>query len=372
MADKKISQLDAVTTVADTHEFVLSQNDGGGSYTSKKTLWSSMKSWLTGCVSNWLVPYTVSAGTNATNTIVIGAGTAPASSPTDVVQLSEGDFLAGAGKGALKIRSEDSYITTVGPGLEIKDNFNAQIFKFDPRADAISNYTFLIGTYGYAGAEAGGGVFGFKKPGSGQACIIESVYNSGLKLCGQPTPIYNYHYDNNYSNLCLWVNGDNIYQNHFNLNGGRGDGGNRAMYPSVIESTGNSNAGASATGGDLVLRPGGTAGSGISSIKFEKSYYGAINVDWIATDTILQITGDGKIGFYAATPVVKQGWTQTVDTVTDSTGGTPATTIPAPAGTDYTTAEIKNIFASLTDEINKLRIDNAALKTSLQNYGLIT
>jgi len=47
----------------------------------------------------------------------------------------------------------------------------------------------------------------------------------------------------------------------------------------------------------------------------------------------------------------------TVQTLTDSTGGTPSTTIAT-----TTDATIDNNFASLTQEINALRVDNADLR----------
>lgn len=53
----------------------------------------------------------------------------------------------------------------------------------------------------------------------------------------------------------------------------------------------------------------------------------------------------------------------TAETLTDSTTGTPTNTIND-AGASYTQATLNNNFASLVDEINKLRTDLVALQDS--------
>lgn len=53
----------------------------------------------------------------------------------------------------------------------------------------------------------------------------------------------------------------------------------------------------------------------------------------------------------------------TAEVLTDSTTGTPTNTIND-AGASYTQATLNDNFASLTDEINKLRTDLVALQTS--------
>jgi len=54
---------------------------------------------------------------------------------------------------------------------------------------------------------------------------------------------------------------------------------------------------------------------------------------------------------------------QTSETLTDSTGGTPANTISAISGSGAD-AGINDALASLVDEINKLRADVAALRSN--------
>lgn len=55
----------------------------------------------------------------------------------------------------------------------------------------------------------------------------------------------------------------------------------------------------------------------------------------------------------------------TAQALTDSSGGTPTQTVKAVSGSGAD-ADINDNFASLTDEIEKLRADNAALKTALE------
>lgn len=62
---------------------------------------------------------------------------------------------------------------------------------------------------------------------------------------------------------------------------------------------------------------------------------------------------------------------QTQDTLTDSTGGTAATTIVAPASMDYTTAELKANFASLAAQLGKAKADIAAIISALQTADLM-
>ena len=63
--------------------------------------------------------------------------------------------------------------------------------------------------------------------------------------------------------------------------------------------------------------------------------------------------------------------TPTQDTLTDSTGGTAGTTLAAPASTDYTTAELKNIIASLAAQLGKVKADVAAVISALQTVDLM-
>ena len=65
--------------------------------------------------------------------------------------------------------------------------------------------------------------------------------------------------------------------------------------------------------------------------------------------------GDGTVSDPAAT---------TAETLTDSTGGTPGNTISAISGSGADAA-INDALASLIDEINKLRADNVALRTTI-------
>ena len=55
---------------------------------------------------------------------------------------------------------------------------------------------------------------------------------------------------------------------------------------------------------------------------------------------------------------------ETAEALTDSSGGTASNTIAAVSGTPDDT-NINNNFASLTDEITKLRADNAELRTKV-------
>ena len=55
----------------------------------------------------------------------------------------------------------------------------------------------------------------------------------------------------------------------------------------------------------------------------------------------------------------------TAEALTDSSGGTATQTVAAVSGSGAD-ATINNNFASLTDEINKLRTDNAVLKAALE------
>lgn len=55
---------------------------------------------------------------------------------------------------------------------------------------------------------------------------------------------------------------------------------------------------------------------------------------------------------------------QTSETLTDSTGGSATNTIGAISGSGAD-ADLNNNFASLTDEVNKLKADVGALRTTL-------
>lgn len=63
--------------------------------------------------------------------------------------------------------------------------------------------------------------------------------------------------------------------------------------------------------------------------------------------------------------------TPTQDELTDSTGGTAGTTLAAPAGTDYTTAELKVIIASLAAQLGKAKTDIAAVISAMQTAHLM-
>lgn len=68
----------------------------------------------------------------------------------------------------------------------------------------------------------------------------------------------------------------------------------------------------------------------------------------------------------------------TAATLTDNSTGTASQTVVTSAGANPTQAEFNNNMATLTDEINKLVADNAAIRTELndtitvlRNNGLI-
>lgn len=63
-------------------------------------------------------------------------------------------------------------------------------------------------------------------------------------------------------------------------------------------------------------------------------------------------------------PTVSDPAIQTSETLTDSTGGTVSNTIAAVSGSGAD-ATINNNFASTTDEINKLKADVLALRTTV-------
>lgn len=63
--------------------------------------------------------------------------------------------------------------------------------------------------------------------------------------------------------------------------------------------------------------------------------------------------------------------TPTQETLTDSTGGTAGTTLAAPASTDYTTAELKNVIASLAAQLAKAKADVTAIISALQAADLM-
>lgn len=104
--------------------------------------------------------------------------------------------------------------------------------------------------------------------------------------------------------------------------------------------------------------------SGLETISAGQQEWMTIyNTNWQKLNT--------KLGASIATAAVAHGSqavadanAATVDMLTDSSGGTPATTIAAVLGSGADTT-INNNFASLTAEITKLTADNASLRSQL-------
>ena len=113
--------------------------------------------------------------------------------------------------------------------------------------------------------------------------------------------------------------------------------------------------GAGAHGGTVFVDSGNT----VLTVKGDVSGNGTMTLAGVAaltTGTSLVIGGSGKsIGFYAATPVVQA---TRAGQLTDSTGGTPSTTLASFTGSVYATDSptIKNTISSLAAQVNKLEL----------------
>jgi len=167
-----------------------------------------------------------------------------------------------------------------------------------------------------------------------------------------------------------------------------GSGGNRVIkiadndnLRSLTIKTGDASGSSGLGSGDLNLDVGAKDGAGV---------YGKVNIGAAAAEVNLGKSG-GKLGFLGATAVVQAGaYTQTYSTadrtqaaltsatITDSSGGTPGTTLAAitGGGSDCENAT-KNAIASLAAQVNALRVDledvkqiTNALIDDEQGYGL--
>jgi len=165
-------------------------------------------------------------------------------------------------------------------------------------------------------------------------------------------------------------------------------GGNRVIkiadndnLRSLTIKTGDASGSSGLGSGDLNLDVGAKDGAGV---------YGKVNIGAAAAEVNLGKSG-GKLGFLGATAVVQAGaYTQTYSTadrtqaaltsatITDSSGGTPGTTLAAitGGGSDCENAT-KNAIASLAAQVNALRVDledvkqiTNALIDDEQGYGL--
>ena len=89
------------------------------------------------------------------------------------------------------------------------------------------------------------------------------------------------------------------------------------------------------------------------------------------TIRILHAPNGTKLGDGACKLTPQEAVTITATALTDSTGGTAGTTLAAPASTDYTTAELKNIIASFAATMNKLVTDIGTITTALTSAGVL-
>lgn len=96
---------------------------------------------------------------------------------------------------------------------------------------------------------------------------------------------------------------------------------------------------------------------------------GSILVDSNGYVTVAPV--GGRAALYGVTPTVRQAHitdpATTSSAIVDATGGTPSGThtLVAPAGASYSTAELKNNFATIATEYNALRVDALAIRTAL-------
>lgn len=126
-----------------------------------------------------------------------------------------------------------------------------------------------------------------------------------------------------------------------------------------------------ATGGDdnISLALGGKGTGGVLSLS-NLTMTDAKNIVLdTTTGTQLGTAVSQKLGFWATTPVVQpvgagqaEAGAQTQEVMTDSTGGTPATTISA-FSSPPTQAECNNALASVLAQLAKIKADVTAVKT---------
>lgn len=88
---------------------------------------------------------------------------------------------------------------------------------------------------------------------------------------------------------------------------------------------------------------------------------GDINVD---TGHVYRVAGTPVVGAQVVDANLADTAALTAQTLTDNSGGSASDTIAA-IGATYSQTEVANAIASLADEINKLRADNATQKTAL-------
>lgn len=88
---------------------------------------------------------------------------------------------------------------------------------------------------------------------------------------------------------------------------------------------------------------------------------GDINVD---SGHVYRVAGTQVLGARVVNASLADTAALTAQTLTDNSGGSASDTIAA-IGATYDQAEVANAIASLADEINKLRADNAAQKTAI-------
>jgi hypothetical protein len=88
-----------------------------------------------------------------------------------------------------------------------------------------------------------------------------------------------------------------------------------------------------------------------------------------STVRILHAPNGTQLGDGVITP--QEAVTLTAEAVTDSTSGTAANAVVAPASTDYTAAELTANFATLATVLNKAITDIGAITTALTAAGIL-
>jgi uncharacterized small protein (DUF1192 family) len=118
----------------------------------------------------------------------------------------------------------------------------------------------------------------------------------------------------------------------------------------------------SGTAFNLSINPlGGNVAIGKRTSSHKLDVDGDINVD---SGHFYRVGGTPVIGARVVDANLADTAALTAEALTDNSGGTASNTIAA-IGATYSQSEVANAIASLADEINKLRADNAAQKTAL-------
>jgi hypothetical protein len=252
-------------------------------------------------------------GTNATYTLVIPIGNTPTTSPADVVQVYGLDN-NGGGSASIGLRTESGATFAIGGTGTVADASRVQL-----SADRYGDFSL----------------------GSG-------VGRSWLIGVGSFNSIVTAH-------PYLFLK--RADEGNFILSAGQSAG----YGPAESKIIGAKGAGNHA-GGSINIFGGNHNGT--------SSTEGSVTISNADGTTKVVEVNESKVGLFGVTPAQRQSAATTAVQLTDSSGGTSADTIAA-IGATYTQTEVANAIATLAREVERLRTDNAALKTALQNYGLL-